>query len=85
MFGEALGADESVVEVGFTSDGELWSDVPAVALAGVIDESVLGENSDLSQVAFAAGELMVTSTVMSIAETVTFIVGFSMLYFSLYR
>lgn len=59
VLGEALGADESVVNVGFTGDGELRSDAPEVVLAGVVDDSHVGENAYLSGVSFADGELTV--------------------------
>lgn len=59
VLGEALGADESVVNVGFTGAGELRTDAPEVVLSGVIDESYVGENAYLSEVAFADGELAI--------------------------
>ncbi len=59
VLGEALGADESVVKVGFTGDGELRTDAPEVVLSGVIDDSYVGENAYLSGVAFADAELTI--------------------------
>lgn len=59
VLGEALGADESVVTVGFTGDGELRSNAPEVVLSGVIDESYVGENAYLSAVDFADAELTI--------------------------
>jgi hypothetical protein len=60
VLGEALDADESVVIVGFTGDGELRNDGPEVVLSGVVDESHVGENAYLSEVAFADGTLTVS-------------------------
>lgn len=59
VLGEALGADESVVNVGFTGDGDLRRDAPEVVLSGVVDDSYVGENAYLSGVAFADGTLTV--------------------------
>lgn len=60
VLGEALGADESVVTIGFTGDGELRNDGPEVVLSGIVDESYVGENAYLSDVAFADGILTVS-------------------------
>jgi hypothetical protein len=59
VLGDALGADESVVTVGFTGNGELRSDAPEVVLSGVIDESYVGEHAYLSAVTFADGEVTI--------------------------
>lgn len=59
VLGEALGADESAVNVGFTGDGELRSDAPEVVLAGVVDEAHVGEHAYLTGVEFGDGELTV--------------------------